>query len=252
MADFALWATAAEPAYCAPGEFMLAYAGNRQSAIDESLASSSVMDAIFILTEETTFGGWDGTPTELLHLLNEKAGDKIQRSKSWPKEPNQLTRLLNKAAPQLRSRGVTFQLSGKHPKTRRKIYALIKGTENIVRTVRTEENKAQHADNVNEKERTMNNLASFVSEKTSFAVGKTSFAPPVPANDVFALRTMNAGVRTMDEKNIVRGINEVNQGITNNFPTANDANGVFTSFNTSEIIPINSVEPPKPKMRIVV
>ena len=33
----------------------------------------------------------------------------------------------------------------------------------------------------------------------------------------------------------------------------NDGNdGIFTTFNDAEIIPINSTEPPKPKMRIVV
>jgi len=255
MADFALWATAAEPTYCAPGEFMMAYSGNRQSAIDESLASSSVMDTIFLMTDEPTFVEWEGTPTELLQLLNEKAGDRIQRSKSWPKEPNQLTRLLNKAAPQLRSRGVTFQLSGKHPKTRRKIYTLIKGCENIVRTVRTEENKQQHADIVNEKERTMNLKSSFATDKSSFATDKTSFAGTGGANDVFDPRTMNEGVRTMNEKNIVRDINKVNQDVTSIFPSANDANGVFASFNTDEnIVPLTGTPTAdgKPKFRMVI
>jgi hypothetical protein len=252
MADFALWATAAEPAYCQPGEFMAAYAGNRQSAIDESLAASPVMDAVLKVTDEPGFLQWEGTPSELLELLNEKAGEKIQRSKSWPKEPNQLTRKLNKGAPQLRSRGITFQLSGKHPKTRRKIYTLIKGTEITVRTVRTEENKAQYSDIINEKERTMNNLSPFVSDKTPFAAEKTSFAGTGSANGVFDLRTMNEGVRTMTEKNTVRVINEGNQDIAGIFSNANDANGEFPPFNTDGITPINCKAPKEPGVRIVI
>jgi hypothetical protein len=252
MADFALWGIAAEPAYCQPGEFMAAYARNMQNVIDESIQASLVMENILKMTDADDFQQWDGTPSELLELLNEKVGDKIQRSKAWPKEPNQLIRKLNKGAPQLRSRGITFQLSGKHPKTRRKLYTLSKGSENIVRTVRSEENKPQHTDNVNEKERTMNDLSSFVSNKTSFAVGKTSFAAQGAANDVFDLRTMNEGVRTMKEKNTVRSINEGNQDIASIFSNANDANDDLRTLRGDVITPINSKAPEKPQVRIVI
>jgi hypothetical protein len=47
MADFALWASAAEPALgCGPGAFMSAYSGNRAEAVQETLDSDPVSAAM--------------------------------------------------------------------------------------------------------------------------------------------------------------------------------------------------------------
>jgi hypothetical protein len=58
MADFAIWATAAEPALgLQPGQFMDAYAANRQEAIRLNLEQDSVADTIKSLLVEGPIRG---------------------------------------------------------------------------------------------------------------------------------------------------------------------------------------------------
>ena len=60
MADFALWATAAETAFgWRRGAFLAAYEGNRQSANDVALEASSVARPLLDLLDER--GAWYGT-----------------------------------------------------------------------------------------------------------------------------------------------------------------------------------------------
>ena len=252
MADFALWSTAAEPAYCETGEFMKVYSGNRQTAIDESLSSSPVMDAIMSMAEEDNFTKWEGSPSELLNLLNDKAPERLQRSKAWPKEPNQLTRLLNKGAPQLRSRGVAFnQIRKKH---KRKIQ-IIRACENIVTTVTLDEKQPQVDDIIKNNGVTMNFKSSSPFDKTSSPGKNTVTLFPGKGDDDLGRVTMNQAGVTMNIKNTVTLNSEENQTVTGIFPKGDDGNDVSAHFYNRENIasvsgtPINDG---KPKFRMVI
>lgn len=250
MADFALWATAAEPAYCQPGEFMVAYSGNRQSAIDESLASSPVMDAILQMTDEPGFREWEGTPTELLQLLNEKAGDKIQRSKSWPKEPNHLSRGLNKAAPQLRSREISIETI-KTTGGKRKIH-IHKGRK-VTATIATQVEKyTQQADIDNENAVAIKNKLPPLSQLLPPLSNFTATQPPADSGG-----KINTVAVTMREVAVSKDLpplsnNKQNQFVAGIILQSGDSGDKFTSFNADEIIPIFTTDPPKPRMRIKV
>ncbi len=105
MADFALWATAAEPALgLNDGAFMAAYLGNRQSAVEDALDASAVANTLRrMMTEQQR---WQGTATEFLARLNHLADAKIHRLQSWPKSARALSSELRRLAPALRSVGL--------------------------------------------------------------------------------------------------------------------------------------------------
>jgi len=105
MADFALWATAAEPALgLAPGEFMRAYDENRADA-DRLVVSANAVGNVFKnFSEEVKH--WSGTATKLLRELNLRADDLTQREKDWPKSARVLSAVLRRLAPNLRRLGV--------------------------------------------------------------------------------------------------------------------------------------------------
>ncbi|HKC63803.1 MAG TPA: DUF3854 domain-containing protein, partial [Pyrinomonadaceae bacterium] len=107
MADFALWATAAEEALGLPlGAFMAAYTGNREAANDLALEASPVVPAVIAFVEREKL--WTGSATELLKELNALAGDEAQKQQGWPKRGNILSGILRRLAPNLRNAGVGF------------------------------------------------------------------------------------------------------------------------------------------------
>ncbi|MCA1558439.1 MAG: hypothetical protein LC731_07870, partial [Acidobacteria bacterium] len=107
MADFALWATAAEEGLgISPGAFMNAYTGNREAANDLALEASPVAAAIIAFVEREK--SWTGTATNLLKELNAFAGDEAQKQQGWPKRGNVLSGLLKRLAPNLRAAGIEY------------------------------------------------------------------------------------------------------------------------------------------------
>jgi hypothetical protein len=107
MADFALWATAAESGLgLTPGTFIETYMGNRESANDLALEASPVAPAVIAFVEREKL--WTGTATNLLKELNSLAGDEAQRQQGWPKRGNVLSGILKRLAPNLRAAGVNF------------------------------------------------------------------------------------------------------------------------------------------------
>jgi hypothetical protein len=124
MADFALWATAAEQAQgFQSGAFMSAYAGNRAEAVQETLESDPVSVAILaLINEEQIDGQWTGTAKDLLQTLDAKVDDKVKKSPEWPKTARGLSGRLRRLATFLREVGirVTFgpkATGGKRPLT---------------------------------------------------------------------------------------------------------------------------------------
>lgn len=108
MADFAVWATAAEGTLgWEPGTFMEAYDENLADATQAALETDPVAVAV-----EGVLGpfrdSWWGTSSELLEALGKHVSDEVKRSKAWPKAPNALSARMNRLAPQLRSRGIEY------------------------------------------------------------------------------------------------------------------------------------------------
>ena len=110
MADFAVWATAAEPAFGVDGvSFTEAYRGNRESSNDLVLDASLVAQAVKTHVSERSFYG---TATELLTLLNQLASDETRREKSWPKDGRSLSNKLRRLSPNLRQVEIAVTFDG--------------------------------------------------------------------------------------------------------------------------------------------
>jgi hypothetical protein len=104
MADFAKWATAAEPALgWEPESFLAAYTGNRAEANDLALDGSPVAPFLRELAEA---GGWEGTCGDLLERLGKDVGERGTKAPTWPKTPRALSGQLRRLAPNLRRAGV--------------------------------------------------------------------------------------------------------------------------------------------------
>jgi len=111
MADFALWATAAESALgWQPGSFMSAYDRNRQAANDLALEASPI--ATRLLEFLATAGEWSGTSSDLLAKLNEPFSDK-RPPPHWPKNARALSGELRRLAPNLAAAGWSIDFGRK-------------------------------------------------------------------------------------------------------------------------------------------
>jgi hypothetical protein len=123
MADFAVWATAAEPGLgLAVGSFMAAYESNRASANDLALEASPVAGEVLKLMvgrEALTV-----TYKELLADLERPFGDSPKRPEGWPKSPRGLAGELTRVAVNLRKAGVDIRPAGRQSGTGRKMVTL--------------------------------------------------------------------------------------------------------------------------------
>lgn len=104
MADFAVWATAAESGLkWASGTFMKAYHGNRESANEVALEASPIARPLLDLLDEKD--SWTGTSSELLQAIESKVSDQVKRQNGWPKNARALSGQLKRLAPNLRAAG---------------------------------------------------------------------------------------------------------------------------------------------------
>ena len=127
MADFAVWATAAEDALgWEPSTFMDAYSGNREEATETALEADPVAGAVrrFMAGRDDE---WTGSATELWKALNRLVDEDVRRTEAWPGAPNALTRSLKRLAPALRRVDIEYSeprrtgKSGSRTKKLRKI-----------------------------------------------------------------------------------------------------------------------------------
>ena len=108
MADFALWATAAEDALgWERGSFIEAYTGSREDINEVALESDPVAGAVRRLMEH--LDEWVGSPTELWKKLGDLTDEEVRRTKAWPKAPNILSNRLKRLAPVLRGIGIEIE-----------------------------------------------------------------------------------------------------------------------------------------------
>jgi hypothetical protein len=119
MADFAVFAAAAAPAFGWSAEqFLEAYEANRKTRVERVVEADSVAEAIHRLATERWSDGWEGTATELLKELEAAVSEGTRRQRRWPKGAGALSNRLTRAAPGLRRLGV---LVSKNKSTDRKI-----------------------------------------------------------------------------------------------------------------------------------
>jgi phage/plasmid primase-like uncharacterized protein len=108
MADFALWALAAEGAPAgSDSQFIRAYRANQIEAIENGIEASPVGSTVLKLLDDCC-GHWRGTPTALLETLTEKAGF-MSRSRAWPQSTKGLRNAVNRLQPNFRQVGVTIE-----------------------------------------------------------------------------------------------------------------------------------------------
>ena len=130
MADFALWASAAEKdnTWTDQGTFLHYYERNRNKAsrmaVDSDLVGSSVL-SLMILED----GKWRGTASELIEKLCEIVPERSQKTKLWPKAPNILSARLRRAATFLRTMGVDIDFPDRTNKKREIVIQTKKGYE---------------------------------------------------------------------------------------------------------------------------
>ena len=119
MADFAVWATAAEDSLgWESGTFMAAYVGNRQEAADTALDADPVAGAVLELMRDRE--EWTGTASELWTALGELVDEGVRHTKSWPGAPNALAGRLKRLAPTLRGAGIEYD-EDRRGRTRKKV-----------------------------------------------------------------------------------------------------------------------------------
>ncbi|UQA57137.1 DNA polymerase [Polyangium aurulentum] len=139
MADFALWATAAETSFgWTQGTFIKAYSENKAQAVEISLDADLVATAVRDLLEHWPSGTWEGSATELHAVLRGLVPQHALRTRDWPQAPNALTNRLRRVAPAMRAVGIICEDLPRSGKTgMRKLRLRRIAVQSIVRTVST-------------------------------------------------------------------------------------------------------------------
>ena len=136
MADFALWATAAEPGCGWPqGAFMDAYDCSRAAAVELTVEADAVAQAILNIVK---FHDWTGTASELLKAINMRVPYEVRRQRGWPPDPTRLSSRVRRFAPALRAMGLDVELDDRTPdRNRSRIIRIRRALQNSVRSVRS-------------------------------------------------------------------------------------------------------------------
>lgn len=123
LADFARWATAAEPALTTtPGAFMAAYENNRAAANEIVLDSSPVGTALLAFMqrrEEVTL-----TAGQLLKELNVVASSETRKLREWPRTARGMGDALRRVTTTLRAAGVSVQFGIREGGTGRRLICI--------------------------------------------------------------------------------------------------------------------------------
>jgi hypothetical protein len=106
MADFVKWVTAAKPGLGWDDDtFLSAYRDNRRSVSESAFEADSVAVAIRDFVATAHPDGWEGTATQLLAEINQRASEGIRKTRSWPLTAQALGNRVERIAPLLRSQG---------------------------------------------------------------------------------------------------------------------------------------------------
>ena len=122
MADFATWATAAEPLLGGrQGAFMNAYTKNQVSSNELALDASPITEPIRRLVAQEEF---QGTASELLRTLTDNVDEDTKRQKGWPRNPQFLSNMLRRLVPNLRKCGIEILFSRGKDRRRRRLISV--------------------------------------------------------------------------------------------------------------------------------
>jgi hypothetical protein len=134
MADFALWATACEPALWPAGTFARGYDANRRAAVERIIEADPVAVCVRALMAERD--SWAGTASDLLRAASGLAGHKVS---NWPQNSGALAGRLRRAQTFLRMLGIeiSFTREGRAGTRTIRISAGVENRTNIVSAVST-------------------------------------------------------------------------------------------------------------------
>jgi hypothetical protein len=133
MADFALWATACEPALWPAGTFNRAYAANRKAAVESIIDADPITTFVRELMNERS--SWTGNAADLLRVSVERSsqsGESIGR----PKNPRALAAHLRRAQTCLRTLGIDVAF-GREGRAGTRVIRIRRLTEHTVSSVST-------------------------------------------------------------------------------------------------------------------
>ncbi len=130
MADFALWATAAEAALgWEPGTFLATYERNRATGHEAALEASVVGALLKTIADDLAPGDtWEGTAAELLTKLTVMTGERATKQKGWPQTARAVSGLVRRSAPTLRALGVTIDHRKEGSRAGRRLIVIAKNT----------------------------------------------------------------------------------------------------------------------------
>jgi len=107
MADFAIWATAAEAGLGFEDRAIVrAFTANRDAAVRGEIENDDVATAVIRMIERRDDGIWEGSASSLLIELNQITGEAVQRLKGWPKTAAGLGQKMARLQPSLRAIGI--------------------------------------------------------------------------------------------------------------------------------------------------
>jgi hypothetical protein len=122
MADFAMWATAAESLLgWREGAFLRAYTRNQASSNELALDASPITEPVRRLVAVDDF---QGTATDLLRVLTDRSDDPTRRQKGWPANAEGLSNTLRRLAPNLRKVGIEVAFSRGRDRRRQRLIVL--------------------------------------------------------------------------------------------------------------------------------
>jgi hypothetical protein len=132
MADFALWATACEPALWPRGTFAHAYAANRRAAIESIIEADPIATCVRAIMANQTM--WAGSASDLLRLCADGVRDDVPSGAAWAKNPRAFAGRLRRAQTFLRTLGVEITFS-REGRLGTRMIRVSTSTENCVSTV---------------------------------------------------------------------------------------------------------------------
>jgi hypothetical protein len=131
MVDFALWATACEPALWPTGAFARAYAANRKAAIESIIDADPI--AAFVQELMSSRSSWTGSAADLLRVSLEYTGQ-ISNGAAWLKNPRALAGHLRRIQTFLRARGIDIAFN-REGRAGNRVIRIRTSLENTVSTV---------------------------------------------------------------------------------------------------------------------
>jgi hypothetical protein len=131
MADFALWATACEPALWPTGAFARAYTANRKAVIESIIDADPI--AAFVQELMSSRSSWTGSAADLLRVSLEYTGQ-ISNGAAWLKNPRALAGHLRRIQTFLRARGIDISFN-REGRAGNRVIRIRTSLENTVSTV---------------------------------------------------------------------------------------------------------------------